>query len=127
MIKLTNVVKNYPKFHLDCSLAVPENRVTALIGPTGAGKSTTFKAILGLIFTEGGQIELFGKPRAQITEEDQRQIGVVLSDSGFCGHLQIRDILPVMARLYPEFERDAFVGSCTQFGLPLDKRIEFVK
>lgn len=127
MIKLTNVVKNYPKFHLDRSLAVPENRVTALIGPNGAGKSTTFKAILGLIFTEGGQIELFGKPRAQITEEDQRQIGVVLSDSGFCGHLQIRDILPVMARLYPEFERDAFVGSCTQFGLPLDKRIEFVK
>lgn len=76
-----------------------------------------------MIFTEGGQIELFGKPRAQITEEDQRQIGVVLSDSGFCGYLQIRDILPVMARLYPEFERDAFVGSCTQFGLPLDKRL----
>lgn len=35
MIKLTNVVKNYPKFHLDCSLAIPENQVTALIGPNG--------------------------------------------------------------------------------------------
>lgn len=124
MIKLTSVVKNYPNFHLECSLSVPENRVTALIGPNGAGKSTAFKAILGLVFPEGGRIELFGKTRDQITEKDQGQIGVVLSDSGFCGYLQIRDILPVMARLYPEFEKDAFVKSCAQSRLPLDKKIK---
>lgn len=124
MIKLTNVVKNYPNFHLECSLSVPENRVTALIGPNGAGKSTAFKAILGLILPEGGRIELFGKPRDQITEKDRGQIGVALSDSGFCGYLQIRDIVPVMARLYPEFEKDAFVKHCARSGLPIDKKIK---
>ena len=112
MLRLTNVKKTYPQFHLDCSLSVPENRVTALIGPNGAGKTTAFKAILGLISTEGGQIQLFGKPYSQITGKDQQQMGIALSDSGFSGYLQIRDILPVMAHLYPEFNKERFLESC---------------
>ena len=66
LITLENVEKHYSGFHLNCSMEVPEGCVTALIGPNGAGKSTTFKAILGLIFPEGGKIELFGKPLEQI-------------------------------------------------------------
>ncbi|MCI8660973.1 MAG: ABC transporter ATP-binding protein [Lachnospiraceae bacterium] len=123
MLRLTNVKKTYPQFHLDCSLSVPENRVTALIGPNGAGKTTAFKAILGLISTEGGQIQLFGKPYSQITGKDQQQMGIALSDSGFSGYLQIRDILPVMAHLYPEFNKERFLESCQRFDLPLNKKI----
>ena len=54
MIRLDNVVKQYDKFRLDCSLQVPEGRVTGLIGRNGAGKSTAFKTMLGLIEIEGG-------------------------------------------------------------------------
>ena len=35
----------------------------ALIGANGAGKSTTFKAILGLIRPESGSLKVLGKPR----------------------------------------------------------------
>jgi len=38
------------------SLAVPRGRIVALLGANGAGKSTTLKAISGLLRTEDGEI-----------------------------------------------------------------------
>jgi branched-chain amino acid transport system ATP-binding protein len=38
------------------SLAVPKGRIVALLGANGAGKSTTLKAISGLLKTEEGEI-----------------------------------------------------------------------
>ncbi len=38
------------------SLTVPEGQVVALLGANGAGKSSTLKAISGLIGAEGGQV-----------------------------------------------------------------------
>ena len=54
IVNLNHVQKNYNLFSLDCSLSMEEGRVTGLIGQNGAGKSTTFKAILGLISIDGG-------------------------------------------------------------------------
>ena len=55
MLKLNNVVKKYDGFELNCSLEVPRGCVTGLIGKNGAGKSTVFKTILGLIRYDGGE------------------------------------------------------------------------
>ena len=52
MLKIEHLKKSYENFSLDCSLEVKKGHVTGLIGQNGAGKSTTFKAILGLIFLE---------------------------------------------------------------------------
>ncbi len=38
------------------SLAVPEGQIVALLGSNGAGKSTTLKAVSGLLTTEHGEI-----------------------------------------------------------------------
>jgi branched-chain amino acid transport system ATP-binding protein len=38
------------------SLAVPEGEIVALLGANGAGKSTTLKAISGLLKTENGEV-----------------------------------------------------------------------
>ena len=60
MLKLTNLTKRYRDFTLNCTLGVRPGTITGLIGANGAGKSTTFKAILGLISRDGGEIELLG-------------------------------------------------------------------
>lgn len=124
LVKLEDVRKQYKDFELNCSLEVPEGFVTGLIGPNGAGKSTAFKAILGLIKTDGGKIEVFGKPVEDITEKDREMMGVVLSDSGFSGYLSVKDIIPVLQNLYRNFDRDAFIEKCRQFRIPLDKKIK---
>lgn len=124
MLKLENVRKQYKDFELDCSLRVEEGCITGLIGANGAGKSTMFKAILGLIRTEGGSAEVLGKPAEEITAKDKQRIGVVLSDSGFSGYLTIKDLLPVLESFYPEFDRKDFEAKCERFKLPMKKKIK---
>lgn len=124
MLRLENVKKKYKDFELNCSLEVPEGYITGLVGANGAGKSTTFKAVLGLIKADEGQIEIFGKPLAKITVRDKEQIGVVLADSGFSGYLCIKDLVPMLDRLYSNFEKENFIEQCRHFRLPLDKKIK---
>ena len=85
MLKIEHLRKHYANFSLDCSLSVMPGCITGLIGQNGAGKSTTFKAVLGLITTDGGDITLLGKDIRTITAADKENLGVVLSDSGFSG------------------------------------------
>jgi len=59
MLRLDNVSAVYS--HIiqalkGVSLQVEEGRIVALLGANGAGKSTTLKAISGLLKTEGGEI-----------------------------------------------------------------------
>lgn len=124
MLRIKELEKQYPDFHLNCSLEVPAGQVTGFIGPNGAGKSTTFRAALGLIRPDGGQIELFGKPMEQCTAKDKELLGVSLSDSGFSSYLSIRDIIPVLQHLYPSFDRDWFVQQCEHFQLPDRKKLK---
>lgn len=124
MIRLENVQKHYKEFDLNCSLEVRPGRITGLVGENGAGKSTTFKLILGLIHDDGGTIEVFGKPIHQITGEDKENMGVVLSDSGFSGYVTVKDLLPVMSSLYSKFDKNSFLKRCEKYKIPLDKKIK---
>ena len=112
MLELINVQKDYGRFKLNCSLEVKAGCVTGLIGQNGAGKSTTFKAVLGLISVDSGTVKLFSKDIKRLSIEDKQNIGVVLSDSGFSEYLRIEDIIPIMESLYRHFE------------LPLNKQIK---
>lgn len=124
MIRLDNVVKQYDKFRLDCSMQVPAGQVTGLIGRNGAGKSTAFKTMLGLIEIEGGTVEVFGKAAKNLTAKDREQIGVVLADSGFSGYLRIKDLMPVLDTLYTDFSREQFMAGCERMELPINKKIK---
>ena len=124
MLRLENVEKRYKDFALDCSMEVREGCVTGLIGANGAGKSTTFRAILGLIHTDGGKIEILGRTPDQLRPEDRERIGVVLADSEFSGYLSIKDLIPMLENLYSQFNRDRFVEKCEEFQLPLNKKIK---
>ena len=124
MLRLENVKKHYGEFSLECSLEVQAGCATGLIGKNGAGKSTTFKAILGLIYPDGGKIEVFGKPVEKLSISDREQIGVVLSDSGFSGYLTIKDLISMLRNMYGNFREDEFLRRCKKFRLPLDKKIK---
>ncbi len=124
MLKIENLKKKYKNFTLDCSLQVKKGSITALVGQNGAGKSTTFKSVLGLITPDSGNITVFGKDIKKLTERDRESLGVVLSDSGFSGYLTVRDIIPVLRSLYREFDEKLFTEKITDFGLPKDKKIK---
>lgn len=123
MLKIEHLRKNYTNFSLDCSLTVMPGCITGLIGQNGAGKSTTFKAVLGLISTDGGKITLLGKDIRTFTAADKQNLGVVLSDSGFSGYLTISDIVPVLDNLYEHFNKIFFMEQVQKTNLPLNKQL----
>lgn len=123
MIELKDVHKKYKDFCLNVSMEVRPGCVTGLIGKNGAGKSTTFKAILGLIQPDSGEARVMGKPADELTAADKKKIGVTLAESGFSSYFSVKDIVAVLKRMYENFDKTAFLEQCRKFDLPLDKRL----
>lgn len=57
----------------DVDLTIPAGKLAAIIGPNGAGKSTLIKAVLGLLPSAAGTVEIFGKSYA----ENRKLVGYV--------------------------------------------------
>ena len=123
MLKISHLQKNYKDFSLDCSLEVQSGMITGLIGRNGSGKSTTFKALLGLVRSDGGEVELFGKKVKEITLEDKQKLGVVFADSGFSMYLTASGVASILESTYQDFDREKFLKQCTRFNLPTDKKL----
>ena len=120
MVKLEHVSKNYDKFSLNCTMEVKPGCITGLVGANGAGKSTTFKSILGLIKTDGGQVKIFGKDVKDISAADKERIGVVMSNTGLCEEFNIKTIIKILKASYKNFDQEYFEQMCKKFELPPD-------
>ena len=84
MLSINNIEVVYDNVVLvlkGVSLEVKQGSITTLLGANGAGKSTTLKAISGILFTERGnitkgQITLEGKPIHGKRHFDVTQLGI---------------------------------------------------
>jgi branched-chain amino acid transport system ATP-binding protein len=93
------------------SLTVPEGSIVALLGSNGAGKSTTLKAITGLLPTEHGEVtdgsilfrgeELTRLDTAQIV---RRGLSLVMEGRHVFEHLSVRENLVAGAYTRPGFD-----------------------
>ncbi|MCI9190970.1 MAG: ABC transporter ATP-binding protein [Lachnospiraceae bacterium] len=124
MLRIEHLTKNYKSFSLDCTMEVKPGCVTGLIGQNGAGKSTTFKAALGLVRPDGGTIRILGRDIRDFGAKDRQKLGVVLSDSGFSGYLTVADTVPVLGSLYEDFDKAFFLEQISKAGLPDNKKIK---
>lgn len=124
LLQVKNLQKEYPRFKLNCSLEVLPGRVVGLVGQNGAGKSTAFKAVLGLLRPDAGSILVLGKEPGRLSASDKEQIGVALADSGFSGNLTVHEVGKIMEGLYRRFDRNAFMKKAGDLGLPGDKLLK---
>ena len=62
VLKITNVSKKYEKkLVLDkVNMTINKGDIYGFVGENGSGKTTIIRLITGLIFPNGGDIELFG-------------------------------------------------------------------
>ncbi len=76
----------------DVSMIVPNGSFVVLLGPTGAGKSTTLRLIAGLERPDKGEIMIGGKSALGLTPA-QRDIAMVFQQYSLYPHLTVRDNL----------------------------------
>jgi ABC-2 type transport system ATP-binding protein len=82
----------------DISLDVYPGEIFGFLGPNGAGKTTTIKALLGLIFPDGGDVKVLGFPPGN--NEVKHQISYLPESPYFYEHMSARDVLSFYAALF---------------------------
>ncbi|MFY0617344.1 ABC transporter ATP-binding protein [Shimia sp.] len=93
-VKLTNVSKSFgPDVALeDVSMTVPDGSFVVLLGPTGAGKTTTLRMVSGLDLPDSGQLHIGGRDMAGLTPA-QRDVAMVFQQYSLYPHLTVRQNL----------------------------------
>lgn len=125
LIEVENLNKTYPGFSLkDVSFKVPGGCIMGLIGENGAGKSTTIKAILDLIHTDGGKIRVLGKDVRKKGKEIREDIGVVLDGASFHETLRAREIGKFMGKIYQNWDEKYYQRLLKTFDVPGNKPIK---
>ncbi|SHJ98941.1 branched-chain amino acid transport system ATP-binding protein [Anaerobranca californiensis DSM 14826] len=104
MLKISAINCYYGYIHAlkDVSLEVPEGKIVTLLGANGAGKTSTLKAISGILPIKSGKIEFMGKDLTKLTVEKIVAEGIVQSPEG-------RQIFPELT-----VEENLKIGSYTR-------------
>ena len=118
----------------DLSFTVGTGRVTGFLGPNGSGKTTTLRALLGLVAPDAGTATIHGVPYAAL-ERPVSAVGAVLDAAGahpsrtarnhlrvhaLAGGLDAARIDPVLASVGLESAADRRVGG---FSLGMRQRL----
>jgi ABC-2 type transport system ATP-binding protein len=107
----------------DCTLAIPEGSVTALVGPNGAGKTTLLHLIIGLAQPTAGSVEVLGfSPRRDAAEVLPR-IGFVAQDHPLYRGLTVADTLRLGRRMNPGWDDRIANERIDRLGLRPDQRV----
>lgn len=77
-LTVDNLRKSYKKRIVirDVSLQLKQGEVVALLGPNGSGKTTTFYAIAGLIYPEGGRVSIDGRDVSGLPMYRRAKLGI---------------------------------------------------
>ena len=118
-VTLTNVSKSYgTEVALDdVTMTVPDGAFVVLLGPTGAGKTTTLRMVSGLDNPDTGGVTIGGRDMADLTPA-QRDVAMVFQQYSLYPHLTVRQNLefplktPILRT--PQAEIDRKVGAVAE-------------
>jgi phospholipid/cholesterol/gamma-HCH transport system ATP-binding protein len=97
IISLRGVTKRFGSHTVleDISFDVPKGKITAILGPSGTGKSVLLKNIIGLLRPEAGEIWVEGENIVGMSEKDlyrvRRKFGVLFQDGALFGSMNLFD------------------------------------
>jgi ABC-2 type transport system ATP-binding protein len=115
-IEVNHVEKSFQKHEVlkDISFRVEEGEIFGLLGPSGAGKTTLIKILIGQLHADRGTICLFGNEnKSKYNNKSERaiqnvnsKIGVVLDNSGLYERLSCKDNLKIFAKIHGNSQKE---------------------
>ena len=124
LLEVKNLNKAYENFSLkDVTFSLNQDCITGFIGTNGSGKTTTIKAILGLILKDSGKINFLEKDIDKHERKSKNKIGVVLDEGYFYDELTLKEMKNVIAPSYTEWDEQVFLKYIKRFNLNLGQKI----
>ncbi|MGG5785288.1 ABC transporter ATP-binding protein [Bacillus albus] len=124
VLEVNKLNKTYASFSLkDVTFSLNKDCITGFIGTNGSGKTTTIKAILGLILKDSGKINFSGKDMDKNERESKNKIGIVLDEGYFYDELTLKEMKNVIAPSYTDWDEAVFLSYIKQFNLNLGQKI----
>ena len=120
-IEIRGLEKHYKGFDLLLDLDLPKGCILGLIGENGAGKSTTIKAILGMIRPDAGEISVLGHDNSRNFAPVREEIGVVLDEAGLPECLNALQLGRVMAGIFKKWDAAVYEDYLRRLSIPTDK------
>jgi phospholipid/cholesterol/gamma-HCH transport system ATP-binding protein len=96
-ISVQNVTKRFGSHTVleNITFDVPRGHTSAVLGPSGTGKSVLLNVIIGLLRPEEGQVFIDGEPMVGVPERDvmriRRKFGVLFQDGALFGSMSLFD------------------------------------
>ena len=89
-ISVRNVSKRFGSFTAldDVSVEIPAGSLTALLGPSGGGKSTLLRVVAGLESPDGGEVEINGDDATRLPPQ-RRNVGFVFQHYAAFKHMSV--------------------------------------
>ncbi|MGM9974332.1 MAG: ABC transporter ATP-binding protein [Clostridiaceae bacterium] len=82
------------------NLRISEGEIFGLLGPSGAGKTTLIKILIGQLRQTDGSALLLGKDTRELTQDIYLRLGMVLDNSGLYERLTCYDNLVLFTEIY---------------------------
>lgn len=124
MLEVNNLNKCYENFSLkDVTFRINNDCITGFIGTNGSGKTTTIKAILGLILKDSGKINFLGNDMDKHERKSKNKIGIVLDEGYFYDELTLKEMKNIIAPSYTDWDEPVFQDYIKQFNLNLKQKI----
>jgi len=106
----------------DCTLAVPEGHIVALVGSNGAGKTTLLHCAVGLTIPTAGEVTVLDGVKAGSPNALER-VAFVAQEAPLYRHVTVRAMLTVAANLNQHFERNLAEARLASLDIPLNRRV----
>ena len=102
IIEIENLKKNFGEITAvdGISLNVLKGEMFGLVGPDGAGKTTTIKILCGLLNPNDGNVKLLGKDLSRNVAEIQKKIGYLSQKFSLYGDLTVDENIEFIAEIH---------------------------
>jgi ABC-2 type transport system ATP-binding protein len=105
----------------ECTLAIPDGHVAALVGPNGAGKTTLLNLAVGLATPTAGTVSVLGGTRPG-SPAALDGIAFVAQDAPLHANLSVADTLHLTRNLNRRFDRGYARARLDELGIPLTRK-----
>ncbi len=105
----------------ECTLAIPDGHVAALVGPNGAGKTTLLNLAVSLTDPTAGTVAVLGGMRAG-SPAALDGIAFVAQDAPLYKNLSVADMLHLTRNLNRHFDQGYAEARLVELGIPLKRK-----